>query len=152
MSCSINPSEWNENETLTLSQERNQAAVSVNEQGSVVISLPARDTNRRMAELIQEHAHTQLSTASAYASWLLDEIDPTQRTTHVAIAASILNAEHMGWRTQREGDENPNHMSLESAAGMPRKPVHVVRTRPSMRLDAAHIIEDLIVPLRRQWN
>jgi hypothetical protein len=141
-----------DNETLMLSQERGRAAISVNEEGSILIAVPARETSRMLPELIQERVQAQFSNALAYASWLIDLIDPTQRTSHVAIAASITNGEHMGWRTQRESDDNRNQISLGSAAGMQRKPVHVIRTRPSMRLDAARVIEDLIVPLRRQWK
>lgn len=89
--------------------------------------------------------------ALGYAATTLDHIDATQRITHTAIAISISDAHYMGWRTQRESEANPNRISLGSGNSN-RWPVHVTRTRASLRLDAAHIIEDLIVPLRRQWK
>ena len=32
-----------------------------------------------------------------------------------------------------------------------KTPVHVVVPRGALRLDRAHLVDDLLVPLRRQW-
>jgi hypothetical protein len=141
-----------EAEALILEQERGQSRISLNEQGSVLLTLPVSETGRMLPELIYEFVQAQLSGALAYASWVLDRIDPTQRLTHVAVAANILNAEHMGWRTQRESEANPNQMSISMMSNAARAPVHVTRARAALRLDTAHMVEDLIVPLRRQWR
>ena len=66
----------------------------------------------------------------------MDKVDPTQRLTHVAVAAKISDADYLGWRTEREKDANPNSIT----------------PRAALRLDAARIVEDLIVSLRRQWR
>ena len=141
-----------EAEALILEQERGQSRISLNEQGSILLMLPVSETGRMLPELIYEFVQAQLSDALGYASWVLDRIDPTQRLTHVAVAASISNAEHMGWRTQRESEANPNQMSISMMSNAARAPVHVTRARAALRLDTAHMVEDLIVPLRRQWR
>jgi hypothetical protein len=129
-------------ETLTLSQERRGARVSVNEQGSLLVTLPVRESRSGMPELIEEFVQQQLADALAFSAWVLDRIDPTQRLVQLAIAISIVNADYMGWRAQRK----------RLSGGGDRFPVFVCRPRAALRLDAVRIMEDLVVPLRRQWR
>ena len=77
-------------------------------------------------------------------------MDPTQRLTHVAVAASIEASEHLGWRTQKEQDASPHsgQMRMGGAAGL--APTCVDRPRAALRFDATRLAEDLMVPLRRQ--
>lgn len=140
-----------EGETLVLKQERG-AQIAVNEQGSVLISVPVRETGRMMPELVHEFVQEQCARALGFATWLLDHIDSTQRLSHVAVAVSLTNADHMGWRSQRESEAEPNRISLSASGSGKRLPVHVTRPRAALRLGAAHLVEDLIVPLRRQWR
>lgn len=102
-----------------------------------------------MLELIEERVQEQLAKSLDYATWVLDHVDPTQRLTHIVIAASLTDANHMGWRTQRESDARPNQISISAVTREKSSSVRVSRTRAALRLDAAHIVEDLIVPLRR---
>ena len=88
-------------DVLVLSQERGRR-ITLNEQGSVCISVPIKRSSRMMPEIIYEVVQGQLAGALEYVSWVLDLIDPTQRLTHVSIAASLTGADHMAWRTQRE--------------------------------------------------
>ena len=140
-----------EDETLVLKQERG-ALIAVNEQGSVLISIPVRETGRMMPELVHEFVQDQCATALGFATWLLDDIDPTQRLSHVAVAVSLSNADHMAWRSQRESEAEPNRISLSTSGSGKRMPIHVNRPRAALRLGAANLVEDLIVPLRRQWR
>ena len=87
-------------DVLVLSQERG-GRITLNEQGSVCISVPIERSSRMMPEIIYEVVQGQLAGALEYASWVLDLIDPTQRLTHVSIAAGLTGADHMAWRTQR---------------------------------------------------
>ncbi|MGI4757638.1 MAG: hypothetical protein ACRYGF_12415 [Janthinobacterium lividum] len=135
---------------LLLSQERG-GQVTLNEQGSIYISMPMQRSNKMMPELVYEVIQAQFSDALDYASWTLDFIDKTERLTYVAIAANLTGAEHMAWRTQRESDANPNSMSM-SMGNNEKALVQTSQTRAALRLNAAHIVEDLIVPLRRQWR
>jgi hypothetical protein len=53
----------------------------------------------------------------------------------------------MAWRTLRESETSPNHMSIGSGTGK-YSPVSIHRPRAALRLDATRIVEDLVVPLR----
>src|ERR1019366_5562322 len=137
-------------DVLVLSQERG-GRITLNEQGSVCISVPIERSSRMMPEIIYEVVQGQLAGALDYASWVLDLIDPTQRLTHVAIAAGLTGADHMAWRTQRESHGNPNSMSLGMKTNG-QASVQISKTRAALRLNSADIVEDLVVPLRRQWR
>jgi hypothetical protein len=139
-----------EGDSLVLVQDKTHAKITLNEHGSVLITLPLRSTSRGMLELIEELVQERLANALDYATWVLDHVDPTQRLTHIVIAASLTGADHMGWRTQRESDARPNQISISAVTREKSSTVRVSRTRAALRLDAAHIVEDLIVPLRRQ--
>jgi hypothetical protein len=139
-------------DALVLTQERGSSRLLLNEQGSVLVTLPVRESSRMMPELVHEFVQEQISNALGYASWVLERVDPTQRLTHIAAALCLSNANHLGWRSQRESEENPNRISLSAAGSGERAPVEVSRTRAALRLDSARIVEDLIIPLRRQWR
>ena len=139
-----------EGEDLVIKQARG-GTIRLNEQGVVLITVPLLRRSGMM-ELVQEVVQEQLTSTLGYATWALDHIDPTQRLTHTAIATTVLGADWMGWRTQHESDESPNMISLSRAGSDTRSPVHVSRPRPALRLDSARIVEDLLVPLRRQWK
>ncbi|MBN9617647.1 MAG: hypothetical protein J0G35_18940 [Acidobacteriales bacterium] len=134
-----------------MQQERGNARILLNEQGSILVTLAIERSESMMSELIYERVQGQCGEALGFAAWLLDHIDPTQRLSHVAVALNLSNAEHMAWRTQRESKASPNRMSM----GMGRdsnNSVHVNRTRSALRLDSVRLVEDLIVPLRRKWR
>ncbi|MGB8477996.1 MAG: DUF4062 domain-containing protein [Acidobacteriaceae bacterium] len=135
--------------TLVISQAEN-TQVSLNEQGTVFVTIPIRQTGRMNMELIYESVQEQIADALEYCCWLFDHVDPTQRLTHIAVAVTLVGADHMAWRTLRESEANPNSMSLGS--GGQYSPVSVHRPRAALRLDATHVVEDLVVPLRRQWH
>lgn len=143
---------------LVLDQESGNATVSLDEQGAILIKLPIEHSDRGsgLLVLIEEAVQRKLSAALAYAGWLLERIDPTQRLTHVAIAASVHGAGSLAWRTQREHDASPNQVHIGISFGNNERPaVHLTpphRPRAALRLDAGRIVEDLVVLLRRQWK
>jgi hypothetical protein len=137
-------------DTLVISQS-GATQVSLNEQGTVLVTIPIRQRGRMNLELIYESVQEQIADALEYSSWLFDHIDPTQRLTHIAVAATLGGADHMAWRTLRESEAHPEHLSLGSGVGS-YSPIAVQRPRAALRLDATHIVEDLVVPLRRQWR
>lgn len=100
--------------------------------------------------ILEENIHAAIGTALAYGSALLERIDPTQRMTHVGIAARIEGAEHLSWRTRAEHDASPNSVSMAMNYGDERPPVSLSRPRAALRLDRTRLIEDILVPLRRQ--
>jgi hypothetical protein len=106
---------------------------------------------------LKEAVQRQLAAALGYTGWLLERIDPTQRLTHVAIAARIVGSGFFAWRTQREHDASPNQISSgigiggnEGRAAVHLTPPH--RPRSALRLDAGRLVQDLVVLLRRQWR
>jgi hypothetical protein len=139
-----------EGEALVIKQDRG-GRLALNEQGALLITVPLK-RNSGMMELVEEVVQEQLADVLGYATWTLDHIDPTQRLTHVAVAVALLEAGWMGWRTQRESDASPNRISLSAGGNDKRSPVHISRPRAALRLDSARIVEDLLVPLRRQWR
>lgn len=144
-----------EGSALVVMQERG-AAVLVDEQGSVVTRIPAAASSEDqwgrggMSVILEENIHAAIGTALAYGSALLERIDPTQRMTHVGIAARIEGAEHLSWRTRAEHDASPNSVSMAMNYGDERPPVSLSRPRAALRLDRTRLIEDILVPLRRQ--
>lgn len=142
-----------EGAVLVLSQERG-ASIRLDEQGSLLMQLPLSLSDRERSgfggmAIIEDAVILKLSAAIAYADWVFERIDPTQRLTQVAIAASITASDYMGWRTQAEDDANPGsgHMRMGSEE-LPA--IYVDRRRAALRYDVKSLAEDLMVPLRRQ--
>lgn len=144
-----------EGDALVLLQPRG-ARVAINERGSVQLVLPlGRREGRHHGDwdatfaIIEESVVRQLGSAIAFAAWLLDRVDATQRVTHVAMAATVEASDHLGWRTQAEQDASPNSGSMRMFAA-PSRPAVLDRPRASLKFDAPRLAEDLMVPLRRQ--
>lgn len=147
-----------EGSALSLRQER-EGHVQLNEEGAVLIQLPVVQPTRRgtssysgFPALIQENVQQRIGSALTYATWLLERVDPIQRLTHVAIAARIDAAEHMAWRTQAEQDASPTSGSMGMGLSRERAPVQICQPRAALRLNRTHLVEDLLVPLRRIWK
>ncbi|HEX7890778.1 MAG TPA: DUF4062 domain-containing protein [Ramlibacter sp.] len=144
-------------DTLVIKQE-NGASLQLDEQGGVAIALPLeREASRSrgfsgvMLGIVEESVLRELTNAIAFADWVLDKIDPTQRVTHVALAARIESSDFMAWRTQAEQDANPNSGTMRMSPA-PEKPVCADCPRGALKFDARRLAEDLLVPLRRQWK
>lgn len=144
-----------EGDALVLLQPRG-ASVSIDERGSMHLVLPLeRRAGRHHGRwdatfaIIEESVVRELGSAIAFAAWLLDRVDATQRVTHVALAATIEAADHLGWRTQAEQDASPNAGSMRMFAA-PSRPAVLDRPRAALKFDAPRLAEDLMVPLRRQ--
>ena len=89
-----------EGSALVLEQDRG-AGIWLDEQGALVLRLPLGEPTKRKRSgfsgfaLIQETVVEKLTAGIAYADWVLEQIDPTQRLTHVALAARIEASDHM---------------------------------------------------------
>jgi hypothetical protein len=139
-------------------EQKTSAGLSLDEKGSLTLRLPLErpsdqrsNFNRITFGIIEESVLGQLVNAIAFADWVLDYIDPTQRLTHVAVAAKIEASDYMGWRTQAEQDASPNAGTMRMASA-PERPVRLDRPRGALKFDAKRLSEDLMVPLRRQWK
>jgi hypothetical protein len=147
-------------DVLVLFQEdrRGEAAtVRLWPSGDVLISLPLSPPNRGMGlpVVLEEDVADKLRAALAYATWLLSQIDPTERLTHVVPAVRLLG-EHAGaWRTRAEHDASPNSMQVPWREGEHQEPLLLAQphqVRQALTMDAQRIVEDLVVLLRRRWN
>lgn len=130
--------------------------IQLDEQGRILLRLSLQDRKPRGHgfgggfAIIEETVLRQLSAGIAYAAWLLERIDATQKLTHVALAARIDASEHLGWRTQAEDDAQPNSGTMGFGGNEEKPPVTVSCPRAALKFDAPRLAEDLMVPLRRQ--
>lgn len=134
---------------------RKPRSISLDESGSIFMTIPVEREGQGLPVLVEEVVHEQLTAALRYAVWLLDRIDPTERLSHVMVAASIVSGNHLAWRSRREHEASPNSVSMRQMGQEDRPSVYLTpphRTRAALRLESARLVEDLIVLLRRQWR
>lgn len=146
-----------EGDDLVIAQESG-AALRLDEWGALALALPlerqagrSRGFGGVMLAIVEESVLRELVDAIAFAGWLLEKVDPTQRLTHVALAARIEASDFMGWRTQAEQDASPNSGTMRMSPA-PETPVCVDRPRGALKFDARRLADDLLVPLRRLWK
>ena len=137
---------------LVLSQERG-GSVRLDEEGDLTVASAIERQGDRMSptSLVEEEIRRLLTSALGYVSWTLDRVDPTQRLTHVAVAARIIGGEYMPWMTQAELAASNGSYSMGNGSAE-RPVVQVVTPRAALRLDRNRLVDDLLVPLRRQWK
>lgn len=137
---------------LSIEQE-DGVAMHVDERGRLLLRLSVAEPRETgvLTAIIEETVQRQLVSGFAFANWLLDAIDPTQRLSHVAIAARLAPDDFTTWRTRAEQEASPTRMSIPF--GNEDRPA-VVSTypRPMLRLEAQRLAEDLTIRLRRQWK
>lgn len=144
-----------EGASLVIEQERS-ARIQLDEHGSLLLRLPLHETGGRqqglggMPILIEETIESRLTAGIGYASEVLERIDPSQRLTHVVVAARIDGAEYLSWRSQREHEASPNSVPMRMGSSGDVAPVTITQPRAALRLNTAPVVEDLLVPLRRQ--
>jgi hypothetical protein len=137
-------------------EQQGGARIALDERGGIALRLPLeRSRGDRggfgaLFALIEETVMAQLCAAIGYAAWALERVDPTQRLTHLSVAASIDASEHLGWRTQAEQDASPSSGTMRMGSSASLTPVAVDRARAALSFDASRLAEDLMVPLRRQ--
>lgn len=101
-----------EDQALVLTHDDGAGTVRVDGQGNLTLRLPLLEGGHGMI-VIEENVTDVLAAALRYALAVLDRIDPTQRITHVALAATLSGSnDTVVWRTQREEDASPNSYSM----------------------------------------
>jgi hypothetical protein len=138
-------------------EQKGGSRIQIDEQGSLLFRQPVDQSKSRersgfMLAIIEETVLEQLNRVIGYASWVLDQIDATQRLTHVGIATTVDGSDYRGWRTQAEQDASPNAGRVYMNSGDPRTPICVNRPRAAMRFNRQELAEDLMVRLRRQYR
>ncbi|MBJ7441262.1 MAG: DUF4062 domain-containing protein [Sphingopyxis sp.] len=147
-----------EGNDLVLRQDRG-ASIRLTEEGSVVLRVPLDDPRPRgqgfdaMSHMVvvEEVVQQRLGTVIGYAASMLEQVDPTQRLTNLAVAARLTGVEHRGWRTQAQNASNPSSVQIGFGGSHERPPVMLSIRRAALGLDRAALIEDILIPLRRQF-
>ncbi|MCW2349157.1 hypothetical protein [Sphingobium sp. B12D2B] len=101
--------------------------------------------------IVEETVHHRLGVAFDFAAETIDHIDRTQRFTHLIIALRLTGVEHRGWRTQAQHAASPNSVQMGIGGERERLPIILTVRRAALSLDRNILIEDLLVPLRRQF-
>lgn len=143
---------------LVLRQERG-AAIRVTEHGSVALRVPLDEphTGGRSFDpmsgmvIIEEAVQQRLGTTLHYVAGVLDRVDRTQRLTHLVAAARLSGVEHRGWRTRAQHASNSSSVQIGHGGMRERPPIILAIRRAALGLDRTALIEDILVPLRRQF-
>lgn len=137
----------------TLVFEQPDRSLGVSETGSVWIAAALRAPDTGLPVIIEEEVSAAITRFLAFANAALAHIDPVNRLSHVALAATIIDAAHMAWRTRAEHAQSPNNVTMNIFSDGAPEPAHLSpphRTRSALRLNAAELTQDLTVRLRRQ--
>jgi hypothetical protein len=149
--ASLGSSHGVQEDSLVIRQE-DAGSVSLDGQGSLLLELPIyRGRESRPLVLIQESVAKVFTRALKYAAWTLDQIDATQRLSHVALVAALGDASMSTWRSQAEHDANPHSHYMRMGQEVD-KPVHLsppLRARAALKFDTEALVEDLITLLKR---
>lgn len=148
---------------LLIYQERHHGEdptqIKLWENGDVYLqtALDRADRGMGMSVIIQETVEERLEASLAFAAWLLGKIDPTERITHVVPAVRLTGGGAFAWRTRAEHAASPNSVSMTTFGREEERDEAVLLTpphmpRPALTVNAARIIEDLVVLLRRRWQ
>lgn len=133
--------------------EQRDARVTVDERGTVVVTLPAvrrSQTTRLLPCLIEEDVAQDIERSLDFASRALELLDAASTVQVVAVAAAITGGHYLGWRTRREQQANPNSMSMNmSAPDLAVAELDRVRPKADLPSRVREIVLDLTALLRR---
>jgi hypothetical protein len=146
-------------DALVLKQETG-ALVSVSEKAELLVIAPLGPTRRQSrmgamdasSVLFEEDVVAGLRSGLEFGNKLFDDLDPTQRLSHIAVAAKVTGADYRAWRTRAEHQANPNGVQVGMDRSKERDALAVDFPRPSLRLNRNTISEDLAVRLSRQFR
>lgn len=147
-----------ENDALVLRQESG-ASITLNEGGDLLLQIPLRRQRAssgfdlsHSSVVLEEDVAGALRGGFEFVSQVLEEVDATQRLSHVAIAVNLAGAEYRGWRTRAEHDANPGSIEIGSTGSRECQPILSDAPRPGLRVNQSRMVEDIVVRLRRHWR
>jgi hypothetical protein len=147
-----------EGSALILRQESG-AEIKVDESADLLLRLPLGASSRgrgmglmEAAVVLEEDVSAALRLGLEFASNFLDEVDPTQRLSHLATAVALTGRESRSWRTRAEHEASPNSFEMRMFVSTEPEAITLDLPRPGIRLNRNRIGEDLLVRLRRQWR
>ncbi len=132
----------------------NGNAVSIDERGSILLSLRIASADRGMGVIVEEEVSERVRGALEFSARLLDQIDSSQRLSRVVVAAHLEGTGYSAWRTRAEHQRNPNQVTYTRGfREEDEQPVHFQppdMARAALAYDTDAITEDLVALLRRQ--
>jgi hypothetical protein len=135
------------------------AEIRLCESGDMFVQIPLDhpDQGMGMSVVIQESVEEGLAATLSTAAWLLNHIDPTERISHVAPAVRLMGGGALAWRSRHEHAASPNSVSMTTFGQEQQRDEPVLLTpphlpRPALTINAARLIEDFVVLLRRRWR
>lgn len=138
---------------VTLAVRQQNAEITLDEQGGVRMSRPARDAGSQpggtIASLVEEDVLDRVAAAIRYAGWLLDRVDPVRRLSRVALGCRLDGAGYLPWRTRAEVAVSPGRAPMNLSGRDSAKSPTVVLPRAALPLNGVQQAEDITVRLRR---
>lgn len=134
---------------LIIKQDAGVPLIKLDPQGGIVFQLQV-SPQRRGLVILREHLEQEITKALQFAASILDKIDPTQRVTHMAIAAGFTEG-NVVIRTREEDEANPNSYNM-GFGGRESQPVFLQpphRPRASLSYEADKLAEDFVTLLKR---
>ena len=125
-------------------------SIRLDAQGGVLVRSTIETESGGLPVILVETLQERLAVSIRYAVWILDQVDPTQKLSHLAVAARLTGG--FGMRTRSEHLASPHSMSMGSY-GNDHKPVHLSPgplPRPALAQGSEAVVDDLMTLLRRQ--
>jgi len=141
-------------DAIVLEQSDGGGAVTLSQTACIVVSQPAIRVNAwspGIPSIVEEEITERVTRALRFGARVLNHVDRRQRISEVAVAAALLGAGYLPWRTRKEQERNPNTATMglgrvdriEAILSPP------TRKRAALLGDTKRISEDLTVLLRR---
>src|SRR5205807_2460178 len=99
-----------EDHAVVLSQEK--SSFSIAEDGSLRFSVALPQLERSLPVILHEDVFELVSTILRFSAQVLDLVDSTERLSHIALAATVIESGYLAWRTRREHQQSPNSVSM----------------------------------------
>jgi len=127
-------------------------SLQLDPQGGLLLRSTIETEGGGLPAILVETVQERLAACLRYAVWVLDQVDRTQRLSHLAVAAQLTGS--FGMRTRREHEGSPNSMSMGNNYGRDDySPVHLSLAhllRPTLAQQADQIVDDLMTLIGRQ--
>ena len=151
----FSPADGNESDVedhhLVIQQANGVRMVQLDAEGNLLFRLMLKGDGGPSA-IIKEILEQQVVNTLKYAAAVLERIDPTQKLTHIALAASLAGANSIVIRTQAEHNASPNSYQFGGWGQDKNGPIHLQpahRPRAALNHEAEALAEDLVTLLRR---
>lgn len=144
-------------DALELAQRDADRRVRLDESGRLLVVRRAVENSRRstgITSLIEEDVSRMIEQALRFGVRVLDQIDPVNRLSHVAVMVALTGAGCQPWRTRQQQADSPNaaSVSLGGHDSARASLTPAVRRRAALAHETHTIAEDLTVRLRRELS